>query len=98
MLRKLGAVALAVSMFAATTGVALADANQAALAPGKAATVKEAQEYFTKKHVWYLVGGGIVIGGIILLASGNGHGTVGTTTTCPLSGCSPTTTTTSTTH
>ncbi|MGC9953493.1 MAG: hypothetical protein ABSD21_04350 [Rhizomicrobium sp.] len=107
MFRNLGAMALAASMFASSTAFAATDVSQGALAQGKPASVKQAQSFDNKTLPCLLLGAGVVIGGIALIATGNGHGAVGSTTTCPLgkSNCPPpqpvcctTTTTTTTTH
>ena len=99
MFRKFGGVALAASMFVSSTAFAAADANQGALPSGKAASVQQAQMFDDSNGLLWVVGLGIVGGGLALVLTGNGHGTVGTTTNCPLSGCPvpppPTTTTTS---
>ena len=108
MFKRIGAIALATSMFVSTTAFAVSNANQGALTQGQAATVKQAESYHGKKYVWWLLGAGIVIGGIALVSGGDSHGLIGTTTTCPFGGCPPppppppppntnTTTTTSTT-
>ena len=85
MFRNLGALALAALMVVSSTAFAATNANQGALAQGKPANVKQAQSYSDKDHVLWLVGGGIVIGGILLVLTGTGHGAVGPT--CPLTDC-----------
>ncbi len=55
--------------------------TQGALAPGKAASVKEAQWVLVNGHWVWLVGGAFVIAGAALAVSGNGNGSVSTTTT-----------------
>lgn len=106
MYRQFGAVALAASMFVSSTAFAAGSANQGALPAGKVASVKQAQWWRAPHWVW-IAGVGFVAIGIGLVVSGNGHGTVGSTNTCPFSGCPvppsppPTTTTataTTTTH
>lgn len=103
MFRKFGGVALAASMFVSSTAFAAADANQGALPSGKAASVQQAQMFDDSNGLLWIVGLGIVGGGLALVMTGNGHGTVGSTTTCPIGGCPPpvtpppTTTTTTTT-
>lgn len=92
MLGRIGALALAASLFISTTAVAAAGANQGALAQGTPAGVKNAESFVSHNQLLWLVGGGLVIGGIVLVATGTGHGTVGTT--CVLPGCTSTTTTT----
>ena len=102
MFRKFGGVALAASMLVSSTAFAAADANQGALPQGKAASVQQAQMFDDNGLLW-LGGVGLVGFGIALVMTGNGHGTVGSTTTCPIGGCPPpvtpppTTTTTTTT-
>ena len=81
MLKKLGALALAGSMFASSSALAATAANQGALAPGKPAAVKQAQEYHGQHYLLWILGAGVVIGGIVLVSSGNSHGTTSTTTT-----------------
>ena len=96
----LKALAVAGLLFFSTASMAAG--TQGALAPGKAASVKEAQWVMENGQWVWLVGGGLVIGGLALTLSGNGNGSVGATDTCPLSGCptptpTPGTTTTTTT-
>jgi hypothetical protein len=100
MFKKFSAVALAASMLVSSTAFAAANANQGALTQGGAATVKQAQSYSDREKLWWILGAGIIIGGIVLVSGGDGHGVIGATTTCPFSGCPvtpPTTTTTTTT-
>jgi hypothetical protein len=83
-------------MVVATAAQAEGSANQSALPGGKPAGVKEAISFNDHKLLW-IVGGGVVIGGIVLVATGNGHGAVNPT--CSLPGCivtPPTTTATTT--
>ena len=100
MLKKLGALTLAASMFVSSTAFAATSANQGALSQGMPATVKQAQSHDDRNLPCWLLGAAVVIGGIVLLASGNGNN-VGPITTCPLTGCvhphTNTTTTTTTT-
>ena len=81
MMSKLGAVAIA-SALLVTSGTAAFSApvsEQAALAPGKPAGVKEAA---LRAPLWvWIAGVGFVALGIGLVASGNGNGTSGGTTT-----------------
>ena len=85
-------------MLVSSPVLAATSSSQGALTQGVAANLKQAQSTGDNKTVCLLVGAGVVIGGIILIASGNGHGAIGATTTCPFSGCPvPTTTTTATT-
>ncbi|MEJ1968788.1 MAG: hypothetical protein WDN03_09200 [Rhizomicrobium sp.] len=80
MLQKLGVIALASAlMVSSTVGAYAADADQAALPPGKAAGVKEAALH-APLWVW-IAGIGFVALGVGLVASGNGGGHSGPTTT-----------------
>ena len=104
MFRQLGAIALGASMLVSSPVLAATSSNQGALTQGVAANLKQAQSMGDNKPLCLLLGAGVIIGGIVLLASGNGHGSIGSTTTCPFSGCPvppppppPTTTTTTTT-
>lgn len=88
MLRKVGAFALAAAFATATVGVAFADSAQhGALAPGKPASVKQAAMWWMQPHWVWIAGIGWVAIGFGLAASGSHQGMVGTTTTCPFSGC-----------
>jgi Mn2+/Fe2+ NRAMP family transporter len=79
MLRKIGAVALASTMLLSTTSAFAASSDQAALAPGKAAGVHEAALH---APLWIWIAGiGFVALGVGLLASGNGSGHSGGTST-----------------
>jgi hypothetical protein len=91
MLGKVGSWVLASSL--AMTGIALAagGADQAALPSGAPAGVFAQKWHGEPLGVW-LVGGGLVISGIVLVATGNGHGSWGQS-----SSSTPTTTTTGTT-
>jgi hypothetical protein len=82
MLRNWGAVAVAASMLFSTTAAIAADtaSNQGALAPGKPAGVKQAQMLDDDTALW-LLGGAVVIGGIVLVATGTGNGSTTSTTT-----------------
>lgn len=95
MLGRIGAYVLAASLVVSGTVVAASGASQGALAGGKPAGVKQAEAFAGDHQLLWLIGGGLVIGGIVLVATGNGHGTVGPT--CPLPGCTPPPTTTTTT-
>lgn len=57
-------------------------AGEAPLAPGSAAGVHEAQSSFSANSAYWLLGAGLIVGGIALVASGsgNGHGVVSTCT------------------
>ncbi len=94
MIRRLGAALLAGAMFVSSSALAASSAtprsiaNQGALTPGKAADVKQAQSFGGTAGM-LLLGGGLVIGGIVLVLQGDGRGAVGSTTTCPLTGCPP---------
>jgi hypothetical protein len=88
--RTMASIAASV-LLASSTGTLAANTNQGALAQGAPAGVKQAESFVGHNQLLWLVGGGVVIGGIVLVATGNGHGSVGTT--CPLPGCTTTTTT-----
>ena len=80
MSQKLGAVALASALLISSAVSAFAaDADHAALAPGKAAGVKEAA---MRAPLWVWIAGiGFVALGVGLVASGNGNGhSAGSTT------------------
>lgn len=95
MLRRIGAWAIAASVIVSTTAFAAQNANQGALSQGTPAGVKQAESWTGNHQLLWVLGGGIVVGGIILVATGNGHGSVGPS--CPLPGCTPPPTTTTTT-
>lgn len=95
MLRRIGAWAIAASVIVSTTAYAAQNANQGALSQGTPAGVKQAESWTGNHQLLWVLGGGIVVGGIILVATGNGHGSVGPN--CPLPGCTPPPTTTTTT-
>ena len=81
MLRKFVAVALASALLASTGSAALAApaSDQAALAPGKPAGVKEAA---MRAPLWvWIAGVGFVALGVGLVASGNGNGHSGGSST-----------------
>jgi hypothetical protein len=63
---------LVTSAFAATDSVA-PSASNGALAPGKPAGVQKAQG--ADNTIWWVLGAGVVIGGIVLVATGNGNDT-----------------------
>jgi hypothetical protein len=81
MLRKIGAAALASALLVSTGTAAFAApaSDQAALAPGKAAGVREAALH-APLWVW-IAGIGFVALGVGLVASGNGNGHSGGSTT-----------------
>jgi hypothetical protein len=80
MVRKLAAAALASALVLSNTAAfAATDSNQAALAPGKPAGVKEAQMW-APAWIW-IAGVGIVALGVVLVASGGNNGSSATTTT-----------------
>ncbi len=81
MLRNWGAIAVtATLLFSSTAALAGSDQDQgAALAPGKAAGVKQAQMMDDETALW-LLGGAVVIGGIVLIATGTGNGSSTVTT------------------
>ena len=94
MFKPLAVVALVVLVGAPTAAVA--GSNQGALAPGKAASVKEAQS-ITPTTMAYVVGAGVLVGGIALAVSGNSSGSASATSACSPGGCTSATTTTTTT-
>ena len=81
MMRKIGAALLAVSMMSSTVAVAASPAKvtQGVLAPGKAAGVKQAQ--LAGGALIWLIGLGIIAGGVVLVTTGNSDGNTTTTTT-----------------
>jgi hypothetical protein len=81
-MRSLGAALLAASLIV-TSAVAATSSNNAPLAPGKPAGVKQAQAHGAL--LWWLAGLGVVGLGVGLVASGNGNNSVtpATTTTSP---------------
>jgi len=88
MFRQFVAAALGATLFVSSTAfAATAGANQGALMPGKPASVKQAQSHDDQTPLCWLLGAGVVVGGIALIASGNGHGNIGSTTTCAFGGC-----------
>ena len=83
MLRKIGAVALASALLASTGSAAFAASasDQAALAPGKPAGVKEAA-HRAPMWVWIAGVGFVALGtGLVMSGSGNGHSGGSTTST-----------------
>ena len=80
MSQKLCTIALVSALlFSGSAGAFAADADHAALAPGKAAGVKEAA---LRAPIWVWVAGiGFVALGVGLVASGNGNGSSSGTTT-----------------
>ncbi len=70
---------LVTSAFAATDSVApqvapmAAKSSAGALAPGKPAGVQKAQG--TDNTIWWILGAGVVVGGIVLVATGNSNNT-----------------------
>jgi len=90
MLGRIGTLAVAASLFLSSTAMVAADANKGALPQGTPAGVQKAQAEVPGGVLLYVIGGGVVVGGIILVATGNGHGNVN----CKLSGCVPPVTTT----
>ncbi len=79
MLRKFAAVALMSTLVLSSTSALAAGSNEAALAPGKPAGVKEAAMH-APLWVW-IAGVGFVALGVGLIASGNGNGSSGGSTT-----------------
>jgi hypothetical protein len=78
MLQRLGSIAIASALLFSSTA-AIAGGNEAALAPGKPAGVKQAAMH-APMWVW-IAGIGFVALGIGLVASGNGNGHSGGSTT-----------------
>ena len=93
MFRRFGALVLAACLGSAGLTVAAGAENRAALPKGTASGVEQAQSWHGHNHLLWLVGGGAVIGGVVLVATGNGHGAI---SQCVLPGCTPPTTTTTT--
>ncbi len=95
MLGKFGAWAVAASLVVSATALAAGNADRGALPEGKAAGIKQAESLGGITTV-ELLGAAGVLGGALLLATGNNHGSVANT--CPLAGCTspppPVTTTT----
>ncbi len=85
-------MAAAASIAVGSTAYAADVANATSLEAGGQAGVKQALSWESSHQALYLLGGGAIIGGIILVATGNGHGSV--TPVCSLPGCTSTTTTT----
>ena len=81
MLKKFGALVLTGAMLASSSTSATSATNQGALTPGKPAAVKQAQEFHGRTGLLWVLGAGIVVGGIVLVATGNSHGTASTSTT-----------------
>ncbi len=78
-MQKLCASVLASALLLSSGSAAFAASDQAALAPGKPAGVKQAA---LRAPIWVWVAGvGFVALGIGLIASGNGNGSSGGTTT-----------------
>lgn len=72
-MRSLTAAFVAACLCATSALAAAPTPTASPLAPGKAAGVRKAQA--DDNTVLYLLGAGIVIGGIILVATGTGNGT-----------------------
>jgi hypothetical protein len=89
-----GGVVLYLSVLGAAMGAEIA--NQAALGHAAIAGGKQAQSWNDHHQLVWLLGGRVVVGGVILVATGNGHDAVGPT--CPLPGCVPRTPATTTTN
>jgi hypothetical protein len=83
-MKSFGSVLLAATLFAGSA-FAATDAT-GPLAPGKPAGVKKAQDVDTATLLW-VVGGGLVVGGIALAASSGGNDN--TPVTPSTSGTSP---------
>ena len=82
MLRKWGTAIVAAALIASSSTAAMAEASsqQGALSPGRAAGVQQAQ-MLGSHTLLFILGLGIVVGGILLISGSNGHHTVSTTTT-----------------
>ena len=80
MLKKIGALVMAGAMLVSSSASAASATNQGELAPGKPAAVKQAQEFHGRTALLWVMGAGIVVGGIVLVATSNGHGTASTST------------------
>ena len=79
MLRNLGVVAMASALLMSNVSGAFAGTDQAALAPGKPAGVRQAALH---APLWIWIAGiGFVAVGVALVVSGNGNGSSGGTTT-----------------
>jgi hypothetical protein len=91
---KFGAAFFASVLLLSSGAVAAEQSNQGALPAGSPAGVKQALSFAGGSRLIWIVGGGVVIGGIALVATGNSNGAVGG---CVLQGCTSSTTTTSTT-
>ncbi len=78
-MRSIGSALLATALFASSAFAATDVSTKAPLAPGKPAGVKQAQ--LAGSGLLFVVGIGIVAGGIALVASGagNGHNITNTT-------------------
>lgn len=94
MLRRFAAMVIAGSFLISGTAFAATNANQGVLPQGKAAGVKQAELWEGHQLLWLFGAAGVL--GVVYVATGNGHGTVANT--CPLTGCSPPSTSTGTSH
>jgi FtsH-binding integral membrane protein len=78
MMRKIGAALLAVSLMSSSVALA-ATPTQGALAPGKAAGVKQAQ---LGSNLWlWAVAMGFIVGGALLVSASNSKGSAAGSTT-----------------
>jgi hypothetical protein len=92
---KLSAIAIVSSLLVTGMSLAASGDKQGALPSGTPAGVSKASAWNESNQLLWLLGGGVVIGGIVLVTTGNGHGTIGAN--CPFSGCTSSSTSTSTT-
>ena len=93
MLRKCGSLVLAVAIFMSASGSAFAAGKtdeqqqpkqqQYVLAPGPAAGVHQAQLFSKRDLIFWLIGLGIVAGGLAVILSNNHNSKPATTTTGP---------------
>ncbi len=85
MLKGWGSVVFAAAMVVSATASVAGDKSNTddlgPLAPGKAASVEQAQMSTSNKPLVVFLGLGIVIGGVALIVSNNGNGTSSTPTT-----------------
>ena len=85
MFRKWGTAVVAAAMIASGTTAAFGgtDSQHGALAPAGAAGVKQA-EMWHDHTLLIILGLGVVVGGVFLVAGHNGHGHPSATTTGPV--------------
>jgi hypothetical protein len=80
MSRMLSALVVATAMLLSSAAVA-GYVEQGALPPGKAATLKQAQSYSGKHKFVWLMGASVIVGGVVMAASGDSHGASSTVAT-----------------